>query len=154
MWSHYGQGHTGLVIGLDGGHKLLNSSEPRLVEVEYLEERVEMEYFAAPHSRKLHDQVKSLIRRKSPLWSYERELRQLHFLNQCETDQDDSSSGRVDHFLPIEPELIRQVIIGCRAPESLIRKISEIKTLSRFAHVQFLRARMHLTDFTIEFGPF
>jgi len=79
MWSHYGQGHTGLVIGLDGGHKLLSSNEPRLVEVEYLKERVEIGYFAAPHSRKLHDQVKSLIRRKSPLWSYEREWRQLRF---------------------------------------------------------------------------
>jgi hypothetical protein len=154
MWSHYGQGHTGLVIGLDGGHELLSSNEPRLVEVEYPEERAEIGYFAAPRSRKLHDQVKSLIRRKSPQWSYEREWRQLRFLNQCETEQDDSSSGRVNHFLPIEPELIRQVVTGCRAPETLIREIAEIKTHSRFAHVQFLQAHMHKTDFALEFEPF
>jgi hypothetical protein len=154
MWSHYGRSHTGLVIGLDGGHALLSSNEPKLVEVEYREERVEMGYFATPRSRELEEQIKSLIRRKSPQWSYEREWRQLRFLQQCETEEDVSSSGPVNHFFPIEPGLIRQVIIGCRAPETLIGEIAEIKTFSRFAHVQFLQARMHETDFALEFGPF
>jgi hypothetical protein len=154
MWSHYGQGHTGLVIGLDGRHALLSSNEPELVEVEYREERAEMGYFAAPQSRKLHEQTKSLIRRKSPHWKYEREWRQLRALQHCETEEDARSLGRLNYFLPIEPRLICEVIIGCRAPETLICEISKIKTDSRFAHVQFLQARMHKTDFALELEPF
>ena len=154
MWSHYARRHTGLVIGLDGRHALLSSNELKLVQVEYRGERVEMEYLAAPRSRELEEQIKSVIRRKSPQWKHEREWRQLRSLQQRKTEEDVSSSGRVNHFFTIEPGLIRQVIIGCRAPETLIGEIAEIKTLSRFAHVQFLQARMHETDFALEFGPF
>jgi hypothetical protein len=94
MWSHYGQSHSGLVIGFDGQHALFSSNESKLVEVEYREERVEMGYIATAHSRKLEEQVKAVIRRKSLEWSYEREWRQLRFLRQCITEQDASSSGQ------------------------------------------------------------
>jgi Protein of unknown function (DUF2971) len=155
MWSHYGEGHKGLVIGLDGRHAVLSSNEPELVEVEYREQRAEMGYFGALQSRDLHEQTKSLIRRKSPHWKYECEWRQLRALEQCETEEDASSSlGRLNYFVPIEPRLICEVIIGCRAPETLIREIAKIKTHSHFAHVQFLQARMHETDFALELGPF
>jgi DUF2971 family protein len=153
MWSHYGRSHTGLVIGLDTGHAFLSSTEP-LVKVEYRKERVEMGYLAAPRSRKLQEQIESLIRRKSPLWSYEREWRQLRFLQQCKTEEDPRFPGQVHHFIAIEPKLIREVIVGCRATETLIREIGELKRLSPFAHVQFLQARMHETDFALEFAPF
>ena len=153
MWSHYSHGHTGLVIGFDGRHPILGSGSADLVEVEYRKQRVEMEYLAAPQSRKFHDQVHSLIRRKSPLWCYECEWRQLRSLRQCETVQD-ASSGWVNHFFSIEPKLVRQVIIGCRASEALIHDVAAIKTAPHFNHVQFLRARMHTTDFALEFSPF
>jgi hypothetical protein len=153
MWSHYGRRHTGVVIGLKTGHAFLNSTEP-LVKVEYREERVEMGYLAAPRSRELQEQIESLIRRKSPQWSYEREWRQLRFLRHCKTEEDPGSPGQVHHFIAIEPGLIREVIVGCRATETLISEVGKIKRLSHFAHVQFLQARMHETDFALEFGPF
>jgi len=154
MWSHYSRSHTGLVVGLDGRHALLSSNEPELVEVEYRGERVEMGYVAAPRSRELEEQIRSLIRRKSPQWSYEREWRQVRPLQKCKPEEDGSSSGGVNYFLPIEPRLIRQVIIGCRAHETVIGEVAKIKTLSVFEHVQFLQAHMHKTDFALEFGPF
>jgi hypothetical protein len=154
MWSHYSRSHTGIVVGLDGRHALLSSNEPELVPVEYREERVKMGYHAARRSRELQEQINSLIRRKSPQWSYEREWRQLRFLRQCKKEEDASSLGRVNYFFLIEPQLIRQVIIGCRAPKTLIREITKIKTLSHFAHVQFLHACMHKTDFALEFELF
>jgi Protein of unknown function (DUF2971) len=154
MWSHYGDGHKGLVIGLDGRHALLSSDEPLLVEVEYKEQRAEMGYFGELGSRELHEQTTSLIRRKSPHWKYECEWRQLRALKDCETEENARCLGELNYFFPIEPRLICEVIIGCRAPQTLISEISNIKTESRFTHVQFLQARMHTTNFALEFKPF
>ena len=153
MWSHYGKSHTGLVIGLDTRHAFLSSKEP-LLEVEYREERVEIGYLAAPRSRELQEQIDSLIKRKSPEWSYELEWRQLRFLQHCKTEEDARSPGQVHHFIAVEPGLISKVIVGCRATETLIKSATKLKSLSHFAHVQFLQARMHETDFALEFGPF
>jgi hypothetical protein len=82
------------------------------------------------------------------------EWRQLRFLRQCKVEADPLFPDQVDHFIVIEPKLIREVIVGCRATETLIRAIRELKRLSHFGHVRFLLARMHRTDFALEFEPF
>lgn len=152
MWSHYGRGHQGIVIGFNASHPLL-ASQPGLVEVEYKQERVEMKYPDVEQSRALKEQVRAIIRRKSPLWQYEQEWRQLRFLADCKSEEDPQDRDRKLYFIEIEPRLISEVIIGCRAANAVVEAIRTIRARADFRHVNFCAAGMHDTDFALEISP-
>jgi hypothetical protein len=144
MWSHYTQSHTGFVIGFHMSHAFFVN--PPLLQVTYNEERVLMGQYIRKEDPERARQVNSLIRRKSPHWKYEREWRQLYFLPECTTVQQDNPPHN-RHFKSFDAGLIAKVIIGCRSTNE--KEIRDILAAPQFSAVEVIKYEMHETDFSL-----
>ena len=137
LWSHYADNHRGIAIGFDSDH-----FEDVLHRVIYSTERGEYHplFNADPD-----DPYRRVMKTKSPEWSYEDEYRIIIAWQVC-TERE--IKGRKMHFLEFPPEAVREVVIGCRAPEELRREIIEIAK-DDYPHAKILQAERHPTDFRI-----
>lgn len=146
MWSHYTRSHTGFVIGLQTSHPFF--ANPPLLDVVYKEERVLKGQSVRQEDPRRAEQINALIRRKSPHWNYEREWRQLHFLQQCACEED-RKAGTLNYFKPFAADLLSEVIIGCRVDASLDAEIRDLLANRHFSHVNLIKYRMHETEFSL-----
>jgi hypothetical protein len=124
MWGHYTLDHTGFVIGFDTSHDFF-SKGPSLLKIDYVNERVLMGQSTKLVDPKRAEQIDALIRRKSPHWAYEKEWRQLHFLQHC-TPVMNKKTGSNDFYLNFKPDLVRTIILGCRAAPEFEREFRDL----------------------------
>lgn len=153
MWAHYAAEHTGYVIGFDTTQKYWNNfGDERgnshvgvLRKVDYSEHRPAPAHLAAVS-------LVEMYFTKSHEWEYEQEWRVFRNVQEA------------DHFIELEGDLpiclfnvpkdsVRQVIIGCRAPEEFQDSIIEImKTTPEFATTEVLNAAIDDAEFKLNFG--
>jgi hypothetical protein len=105
MWSHYSDGHKGIVIGFDPSKLNLGAIDP----VSYVPRRVELNPSLQTMDR---DQMKAIITSKSDLWKYEGEYRVM--LKLAGLKKRTLKNGTIGYFHAFPPASIIKVILGFR----------------------------------------
>jgi hypothetical protein len=105
MWSHYSDGHKGIVIGFDPSKLNLRAIDP----VSYVPRRVELN---PPLQIEDHGKWKAIIMSKSDLWEYEREYRAMLILPGLKKRT--LKNGAIGYFRAFPPASIVKVILGFR----------------------------------------
>ena len=107
MWSHYAKDHTGFCIGFDDNIKTIADNSRRYSgPVSYQSILPTIKYFYY-HPDHIAD---AILFTKSDVWTYEKEYRIVF---------DGPKPIDVDH------SLVKEIIIGCKAPENLKKYIRE-----------------------------
>lgn len=126
MWAHYGDSHKGVCLKFD----ILKDLETFLVPipVDYNEQYMDYDM--------LNSDLLSILRRKSPDWSYEDEYRII----------------KTDHqgLWEIKPDCLVEIIFGCRTSEEDKNEIKNLATASGFTNVKFSEARMKRDSYGLE----
>jgi hypothetical protein len=146
MWSHYSDGHTGLVVGLTTDHPPLSVTE-RLWKVAYDSERVKLDLAWLPDSEEYKQYTKELVTTKSSHWQYEQEWRQFFPLQKCHVDRHDDATH---YFLKIQPQLITKVILGWRCSDVTENSVRRALTESRLQHVLLEKTVLDERKFELE----
>jgi hypothetical protein len=105
MWSHYSDGHKGIVIGFDPSKLNLRAIDP----VSYMPRRVELN---PPFQIEDRGKMKAIIMSKSDLWKYEREYRVMLIL--ADLKKRTLKNGAIGYFRAFPPASIVKVILGFR----------------------------------------
>jgi hypothetical protein len=105
MWSHYSDGHKGIVIGFDPSKLNLGAIDP----VSYVSRRVELN---PPWQTTGHDRMKAIITSKSDLWKYEGEYRVM--LKLAGLKKRTLKNGAIGYFHAFSPASIVKIIFGFR----------------------------------------
>lgn len=105
MWSHYSDGHKGIVIGFDPSKLNLGAIDP----VSYVPQRVEL---PPPFQIEDRGRMKAIITSKSDLWKYEREYRAMLILPGLKKRT--LKNGAIGYFRAFPPASIVKVILGFR----------------------------------------
>jgi hypothetical protein len=110
MWGHYAKNHRGLCVGLNVSHiwqvaQQLASREQvlDLVPVSYSDSKPQINFYQTMLADN-SDEVQVFYSSKSVHWSYENEFRLVMY-------------NRTNCTYKFGPELVREVIFGCRTPE-------------------------------------
>jgi Protein of unknown function (DUF2971) len=150
MWSHYADGHKGLVIGFDIVPRLMPEKPP--FDVEYHTRRLPWKFGLNSSKAEMASEIQKLIQRKSIHWRYEKEVRILWALEGLTREIDDQQ--RVSYFTRIPSEIISEVILGYRCDrnpdlESSVRRWIKENNL----RVQLNRAETSESRFGLRFKP-
>lgn len=131
MWSHYGEKHTGVCIGLS---TKLNKTE--FCKVDYEINIVPKPFNDLGEKKHNLDAIGYWLYTKSIDWEYEQEIR---FINNYKTE-----------FLKFNDKLIEEVIFGLKVPlEKIKNKIKELQ-LYGYKHVNFYQMKEVPNEFRIE----
>ena len=142
MWSHYASNHAGFLVGI--AHRRLGRLP--FFPVTYAARRV---LFDARTFLKVRPDVRTfeVFRRKSLEWAYEHEYRSIWPLSELIPGQINET---VAYFIPLVPEAIAEIRLGCRATPDLQASILDIlKRQGCRARVR--RARMHPRQYRLVF---
>ena len=143
MWSHYANGHKGILIGFDPKHSFFQQHD--WVDADYQTERTRFhpDLISTPAGK--HKFAEALVSRKFNCWGYEKEFRILKRLQECVPDGE-------HRFLGIPKELILSVTFGLRCP---LKKREEILVAMRDNGLrpQLQQARRHNKDFALIYEP-
>ncbi len=149
MWGHYCEMHRGLVVGFDLTHPSLQR-ENGFKPVEYVRERPVYDTSwkrGAPHDEIL----RKMALQKNDEWQYEEELRQTFILNGLATRRlDNDETG---YFLPFAAEAVKSVTLGTKASKEFAEKVRRELSKPEFGHVAFEQARLHKSEYRMEFFP-
>jgi hypothetical protein len=121
MWSHYTDGHRGIVVGFNVKNSFF---APNLMSVSYRSERVTMKYEIDRFTFDEH--ALSVVRTKSLDWSYEREWRQLFRVNDCTKIH--NHDGTTCFYVSIPSDAIASVIFGVRCRPETERIVRDLKS--------------------------
>lgn len=133
MWAHYGQSHSGLVLGVNARHSSFTSLGD-LITVKYSASRPKLS------SLKRESELLKVLSVKSQDWSYEKEWRLVALLDDC------ILSGEL--FLKtIDPDSIVQVILGANASDYLTTRIESWQR--KHPNVELLRYRLDSYNFQL-----
>lgn len=131
MWSHYSKNHEGLCFGFEKnifegakGEKVNYAKNKRYDLISSLKEV-------------LGDELKRLFLSKSKYWKYEKEFR---FIGLGYTG-----------VRKYDKNKLKQIIFGCKANETNIKKIIQLCQLNGFEHVIFKKAKLISGKFELDF---
>jgi hypothetical protein len=129
LWSHYADHHRGIVLEVD------HWKNEQLHPVTYTDERPTIDVALLGGSERdahLLAELKKMLARKSPGWSYEREYRVFAGLASCVV-----ADG--SYFLPIPTDFLKRVILGfkCLIDDVYLRRCLD---LAGFPEVEVARA--------------
>ncbi len=149
MWSHYTDGHRGMLLEFDEDHASFSRNIPdshflgRLVPVTYSDTRPLVKNHSAD------DFAKSLST-KALEWAYEQEVRMFLPLSDGESTGKDDAYGAPIHLLNIPSEALKSVTLGCLSSDAArVRSL-----LSGVAsHVVVATARLDAQEYQIHYSP-
>lgn len=120
MWSHYGQRHTGMVLGFD-------CESENILEVDYKPDRLTLDNLETMDESERFQLFKQVVNRKYTDWSYEREYRgYVSLQGQCHISL---QGGKLMYFLSFDAfSALKEVIIGCDA----VNRINEVRNAFHF----------------------
>ena len=148
MWSHYTDGHRGIVVEFNVKNSFFLSAA-NLVPVSYRSERTSAKYDLKGFAFDEHEL--SVVRTKSLAWSYEREWRQLFQVNDCTKIH--NHDGTTCFYVIIPSDAIASVIFGVRCRPETEKIVRDLKKRSDLQHVRLSRAVLHERDFKINVVP-
>jgi Protein of unknown function (DUF2971) len=137
MWSHYSDGHKGIVIGFDPSKLNLGAIDP----VNYVPRRVELN---PPWQISDRGKMKAIITSKSDLWEYEREYRAMLILPSLKKRT--LKNGAIGYFRAFPPASIVKVILGFRC--SFAQRIRDALT-NRGITASLQRAKPDPNEFAV-----
>jgi hypothetical protein len=146
MWSHYTDGHRGIVVEFDAT-KSFFATRVNLMPVSYGSERASAKYVRKGFA---FDEL-SVVTRKSLDWSYEREWRQLFPVKYCTKIH--NPDGTACFYVTIPSDAIASVIFGVRCRPELEKIIRDLKKREDLQHLRLSRAVLHERDFKINVVP-
>jgi len=142
MWSHYSENHRGFVVGID--HRRLGDIP--LFPVSYTDRRV-LYKTTTPFRVRPPIRTLDMFLRKSSQWSYEREFRSIWPIDQLLPGRIGDAAA---YFLPLLPEAIVEVRLGCRAsPELEAAILKALRQIGSGAKVT--RATLHPRLYRLSF---
>jgi len=148
MWSHYGDSHKGIVVGLDTAQAPFQHD--RLFKVVYSAERVLFDISWGLGSPEHLEFTKALIRTKSPDWAYENEWRLMFSLDAAEVEQTESTTR---YFFKIPPAAVAKVILGSCCGDETEQAVRAALADSDLNHVLLERVCMHNKEFRLTTEP-
>jgi hypothetical protein len=153
MWSHYADGHKGVVIGFDSDHPFFQIP-PGFRPVEYSkdqsDERFHWDFSLNPGDEGYDAMSETFVVTKSRHWCYEDEKRMLIELKGLKRRK--LKNGVLGYFVDIPADLIDEVILGYRCqPETEQNLRESIKLHGLPSHGLILRAEPHPTRFALSF---
>jgi DUF2971 family protein len=137
MYSHYSDGHKGIVIGFDPSKLNLRAIDP----VSYVPRRVELN---PPFQIEDRGRMKAIITSKSDLWKYEREYRVMLIL--AGLKKRTLKNGAIGYFRAFPPASIVKVILGFRC--SFAQRIRDVLT-NRGITASLQRAKPDPNEFAV-----
>lgn len=155
MWSHYGAGHKGIVVGLDPAHPFFRTVGT-LHEVDYRHERVSVStkhgvIRVEGHPLRDGRPPVSTIIRKGLDWKYESEFRFIVPLTQADEVRSGGNGEKI-YLLRIPAEAIKAAVIGARVLDSHFAGFRrQVESTPGWSQIRLFRARLSERDFEIEF---
>ncbi len=132
MWSHYSEYHKGLCFGFD--LRIFNSYS----KVSYhMDSEYKLISFFDSDPLAITD-IRKMFTTKSKFWKYEKEVRFFDFKNGI-------------GLRKFEKKNLKEILFGCKANETNIRKIIQLCQLNGFEHVIFKKARIVSGKFELDF---
>ena len=126
MWAHYCQDHTGFVIGFDARHPWFDEGRAYYIEPYVGKQHLGLdglqpiEYADDLPNAGRNIPIGAFVT-KSKEWSYEQEVRKFRHLNEAS-----HVTGSV-HLFKFPKDLLREVILGCKAAPELRNQIRCLK---------------------------
>lgn len=150
MWSHYANGHKGLVIAFNSDHRFFTESA-RIRHVNYPpgDERFVWDSSLNPGDKGYDAMADTFVLTKSRHWQYEGEMRALLQLDGLERRL--IGNGVLAYFLSFPPELIEEVIIGYRASSATEGALRQAMTIQGIPEDKLLRTQPHPSNFDLTF---
>lgn len=149
MWSHYADGHRGIVVGFDSKNSFF-SQATNLMPVSYRSDRVSVSYGSEGFVPDEHEL--SIVRVKNLAWSYEREWRQLFQVTDC-TKIHNPDDGTTCLYVTIPSHAIASVIFGVKCRAETEKTVRDLTKRPDLQHVRLSRAVLHQRDFKINVVP-
>lgn len=153
MWSHYAEGHRGFVLGFDSTHSFFNwlhlpaNQVYKVAKVSYSDERPQVAMSTLMDAHLLY-----MVKSRS--WEYEQEWRFISLLENADVIKRRCRDYAV-HLFRYPVASLREVILGCRAEDSLLRMAKQIlKAEPTLSHVVCHRAVEHSESFTVGISRF
>jgi len=127
MWAHYCESYNGFAIGFDSTHNWFdrkispNDRIRQLVNVNYVTDFVKFDGYDPDNEEQSQRFMSDIFHTKSSKWEYENEIRMILPLDRVE------NFINSDVYLePFPPEMIKEIIFGLRAQDSLIELVHNI----------------------------
>lgn len=138
MWSHYAKGHRGMVIGIES---------EGFIPSEHL---IQVRYTFKPAAWFFEDKKSAtkVPQTKWRGWRYEMEWRAMFPLGKCEKQKPKGS--RPHRVVPLKPQQIKKVILGCLFPRSE-QDIKSFLQKNGLGHVELLKAERDQFDYKLNF---
>lgn len=148
MWSHYADGHKGLVLGIDAD--ILCDSQHQPLPVKYDPQRAPLNHRFNLDPALYEQSIFGLITTKSNDWSYEEEYRVLFGLEEC---------SRVEcpeaplYLYNIDPSVIVEVILGSKISKDTASLVLSELRKPHFQHVKIEHCVLHKDAFSVDLCP-
>ena len=145
MWAHYANFHTGFVVGLDN-KEILKMQEKlakiddvllNLYSIEYKTNQPMIKFYKSMLSKSWEDDIIKLLISKSIHWRYEKEFRLIYW-------------NKVNFNLEIEPNLIKELYLGCKIDEDDKKRIMKI-ALGYPTYISIYQAKKETRRFELLF---
>jgi hypothetical protein len=148
LWSHYTDGHKGMLIEFETSHTYF-TRHSKFKKVRYESKRVPLDPTWPDGSPEIDNYSEQLLCIKNSIWSYENEWRSLFPLNWCHPKK---YGQRTLYFTDIPPEMVKRVVLGYRCEPEVEKQVIEAKT-QRGLNFSLFRAVLHPTEFKVEYKP-
>jgi len=156
MWAHYGEGHSGFLVGFDGNHPWFHQREqtnPILGEVQPIVYQSERPSVQIGSSRDLGTagtaaHIRSLLYTKAADWSYEREWRLVRPLSAATQVRPVEGGGQL-HLYEYPADAVLEVVIGAKTKEAVAEGIRRA-VMGGMPSARILRARLSRSAYSLE----
>ena len=149
LWSHYTDGHKGMVLEFDTAHEYFKQFS-KFQKVKYSEKKVPIDFTLPTTDSELEEEVRSVIYTKNTCWAYENEWRSLFLLEQCHQKLDDRNKQKTLYSTDIPSDLIKNVYLGFRCPLEVQNKVVAAKKDRNLPFTLF-KAFLHPREFRVEY---
>jgi hypothetical protein len=149
LWSHYTDGHKGMVLEFDTGHEYFKQFS-KFQRVTYDNKRVPIDLTLPSTDFDLENDVRRIIYTKNDCWGYENEWRSLFQLEICHRMPDDRDTHKILFFTDIPPDLISNVYLGLRCPPDIQDKVIAAKN-ERDLPFKLFEASLLPKEFGVEY---
>lgn len=156
MWAHYSNCNQGFVIEFDEKNRYFDQRKEEgelrgyLRKVNYSIERPEIVLFdlRLDDTENLNIWINKFFWNKSAVWQYEQEWRMIETLKECK-DKIENDTHEICLF-PIPLDCVTGIILGCRMPEEMRRKLAELlNSDKRYSHIKLKQAAIDEKDFQL-----
>lgn len=150
MWSHYCNGHRGIMIEFDT--ELVFPTTPVIIKIKYVDAPPNCNFLNGNYDHVTEEMQaesqRQILGYKSNIWKYEEEYRIQFNLDMLKQHREDR---REILLFPIPNNSIRSVVFGCKLSEREIDQITQILDGDGYAHVERKYAIPSINDYTLEY---